>query len=52
MLALALGLVWIGWLSFEFYLFGINAFVAVWFVFPLAALYLLSRGDSRNYLTA
>jgi hypothetical protein len=52
MLALTLGVVWIGWVSFELYLWGPDAVVAVWFIFPLAALYLLSRGDSRNYLTA
>jgi len=52
MLALTLGVVWIGWVSFELYLWGLDAVVAVWFIFPLAALYLLLRGDSRNYLAA
>lgn len=52
LLGIVLGTVWIGWVSFELYLWGLDAVIAVWLLFPIAALYLLARGDSRNYLGA
>jgi hypothetical protein len=49
-LGLVLGVIWIGWMSFELYLWGLDAVVAVWLIFPLVALYLLMRKDTKEYL--
>jgi hypothetical protein len=49
-LGLVLGVVWIGWVSFELYLWGLNVFVAAWLIFPIASLYLLTRRSAVSYL--
>jgi uncharacterized membrane protein (DUF2068 family) len=49
-LGLLLGVVWICWVSFELILWGPSAFVAVWLIFPLASLYLLTRKGIGEHL--
>jgi hypothetical protein len=49
-LGLVLGIVWIGWVFFELYLWGFVAFVAVWLIFPVISIYLLIRKDTKEYL--
>ncbi len=47
-LGILLGVVWICWLFLEFYLYGLQPFIAVWMIQPIIALPLLLHKDTKR----